>query len=116
VILEGVDGEEAREALYSTIHGAGRVMSRTQAAGKRTWIQGRMVRVGGGLIDWDAARRDLKDRGIVLVGGGADEAPGVYKRLATVLRYHTRSVRVLHTLEPIGVAMAGEEIEDPYRD
>src|SRR6266511_2440743 len=34
VILEGVEGEEAVESLYSTVHGAGRVMSRTQAAGR----------------------------------------------------------------------------------
>src|SRR3954465_5221466 len=33
VILEGVEGEGSKESLYSTVHGAGRVMSRTQAAG-----------------------------------------------------------------------------------
>ena len=26
-----------REAMFSTVHGAGRVMSRTEAAGKRNW-------------------------------------------------------------------------------
>ncbi|MDQ3669467.1 MAG: RtcB family protein, partial [Actinomycetota bacterium] len=39
VILAGLDGDEARQALYSTVHGAGRVMSRTQAAGKRKWVR-----------------------------------------------------------------------------
>ena len=34
VILEGVESTENEEALYSTVHGAGRVMSRTQAAGR----------------------------------------------------------------------------------
>jgi len=34
VILEGVESAEAQESLFSTVHGAGRVMSRTQAAGK----------------------------------------------------------------------------------
>lgn len=34
VILEGVKSETSRRALYSTVHGAGRVMSRTQARGK----------------------------------------------------------------------------------
>ena len=34
VILEGVESPEAEESLFSTVHGAGRVMSRTQAAGK----------------------------------------------------------------------------------
>src|SRR5881275_1609994 len=34
VILEGVESDENEEALFSTVHGAGRVMSRTQAAGR----------------------------------------------------------------------------------
>src|SRR5262249_24880446 len=34
VILEGVAGTEAEQSLFSTVHGAGRVMSRTQAAGR----------------------------------------------------------------------------------
>lgn len=39
VILRGVDSEESAAALYSTVHGAGRVMSRTQAAGKQKWTK-----------------------------------------------------------------------------
>ena len=34
VIVEGVESGESKEALYSTVHGAGRVMSRTEAKGK----------------------------------------------------------------------------------
>ena len=34
VILEGVESSENEDALYSTVHGAGRVMSRSQAAGR----------------------------------------------------------------------------------
>jgi tRNA-splicing ligase RtcB len=34
VILEGVEGEASAAALYSTVHGAGRVMSRTDARGR----------------------------------------------------------------------------------
>src|SRR6185436_7624763 len=34
VILEGVRSEENEQALFSTVHGAGRVMSRSQAAGR----------------------------------------------------------------------------------
>src|SRR3954462_7605026 len=33
VILEGAESADAVDSLYSTVHGAGRVMSRTQAAG-----------------------------------------------------------------------------------
>ncbi len=122
VILEGVDGQEAKEALYSTVHGAGRVLSRRQAAGKRRWVRdkrtGRRVAktISPGVIDWDAAKGELQERGIELRGGGADEAPGVYKRLDDVLAAHEGSIRIRHTLRPLGVAMAGEDILDPYRD
>lgn len=34
VILSGVDAAESKSSLYSTIHGAGRVMSRTEAKGR----------------------------------------------------------------------------------
>ena len=51
-----------------------------------------------------------------LRGGGVDESPHVYKRLDTVLGHHAASIRVLHTLTPIGVAMAGEREFDPYKD
>jgi tRNA-splicing ligase RtcB len=122
VILEGVDGQEAKEALYSTVHGAGRVMSRTQAAGKRRWVRdkrtGRRIAktISPGVIDWDAVKRELRQRGIELRGGGADEAPGVYKRLDDVLDAHKGSIRIRHTLRPLGVAMAGDDVLDPYRD
>lgn len=50
-------------------------------------------------------------------GGGADEAPEAYKRLPDVLAAHAGSIRVTHTLRPLGgVAMAGREVVDPYRD
>ena len=34
VVLEGVEGPDAAASLFSTVHGAGRAMSRNQAAGK----------------------------------------------------------------------------------
>jgi len=37
VIVEGVESPESRELFYSTVHGAGRVMSRTAATGKSRW-------------------------------------------------------------------------------
>jgi len=40
VILEGVESEQSAASLYSTVHGAGRVMSRTAAAGKKNWKTG----------------------------------------------------------------------------
>ena len=101
VILEGVDSDLSRRALYSTVHGAGRAMSRRQA--RRT-------------VDWRAIRRRLEARGIELRGAAADEAPDAYKRLDSVLAAHEGTVRVVHTLRPLGVAMAGPEVHDPFRD
>src|SRR5258705_1227636 len=40
VVIRGVESRESKSALYSTVHGAGRVMSRTQAAGKIRWGRG----------------------------------------------------------------------------
>jgi tRNA-splicing ligase RtcB (3'-phosphate/5'-hydroxy nucleic acid ligase) len=122
VVLEGVDGQDAKEALYSTVHGAGRVLSRREAAGKRRWVRdkrtGRRVAktISPGVIDWEAAQRELQQRGIELRGGGADEAPGVYKRLGDVLDAHVGTIRIQHTLRPLGVAMAGDDLLDPYKD
>lgn len=133
--------------LNSTVHGAGRVMSRTKAAGKikrrkqfacmdrdcdkvfkvesavchdhpdarvkKVWTE--EVKEAG-LIDWKAARADLREKGIVLRGAAADEAPLAYKRLPEVLDACGDTITVLHTLTPIGVAMAGPDVRDDFRD
>ncbi len=112
VILEGVESETSKDALYSTVHGAGRAMSRTQAAGKRR--KGKVVKPG--LIDFASVRTQLAAEGIELRGGAADEAPKAYKRLPEVLSHHAGTVRVLHELRPIGVAMAPAETFDPFKD
>jgi tRNA-splicing ligase RtcB len=39
LIIRGVDSEKSKEAFYSTVHGAGRIMSRTQAAGKKKFVK-----------------------------------------------------------------------------
>ena len=116
VILEGVDSSDSEEALYSTVHGAGRVMSRTKAAGKRRFIKGVPTRISEGVVNWDNVRAQIKAKGIELRGGAPDEAPEVYKSLDEVLAHHGDTVRILHRLRPIGVAMAGEDIIDPYKD
>jgi len=69
-----------------------------------------------GLVDWPAVQARLREQGIVLVGGGADEAPEVYKRLPDVLAAHAGTTRVKHRLRPLGVAMAGRGVHDPYKD
>ena len=126
VILEGIDpagnplaaavNQEA--ALFSTVHGAGRVMSRTAARGGRK-------KAGGRWVDDPArpariSREDMygwiAERGVALRGADTDEAPQAYKRLPEVLKHHAGTVQVLHTLSPIGVAMAGAGEFDPYKD
>ena len=69
-----------------------------------------------GLVDWPAVQARLREQGIVLVGGGADEAAEVYKRLPDVLAAHAGTIRVRHRLRPLGVAMAGRGVHDPYKD
>ena len=53
---------------------------------------------------------------VILRGGGLDEAPQVYRRLPDVLNAQGDTIRVLHTLRPIIVVMAGENEFDPYKD
>lgn len=156
VILEGVEANELSHlALYSTIHGAGRVMGRNEAAGKwktiaRWQCQSRdcnyTAAKGGyfkeegdptpkcpvcghklklitmktqlkpGKITNEMMRGWLDRAHVELRGGGLDESPDCYKRLTNVLTEHSASVKILHTLTPVGVAMAGAEEFDPYKD
>lgn len=168
VILVGYDpGEgytliEQAAALYSTVHGAGRVMSRTAAAGKvkRSWVWAcrnyrncsatvpagdanrdktgalpkcpkcgskmqksqRETTIREGAITremmgtWLADQAQRQGFPIELRGAGVDESPHCYKRLPDVLEAHAESIRILHTLVPIGVAMAGPDVVDPFKD
>jgi tRNA-splicing ligase RtcB (3'-phosphate/5'-hydroxy nucleic acid ligase) len=61
-------------------------------------------------------QRWLKKANVELRGAGLDESPDCYKRLSEVLSEHGKSIRVLHTLTPVGVAMAGANEFDPYKD
>lgn len=57
----------------------------------------------------DRARVELR-------GGGLDESPDCYKRLPQVLAEQGDTIKVLNTLTPLGVAMAGANIFDPFKD
>jgi tRNA-splicing ligase RtcB (3'-phosphate/5'-hydroxy nucleic acid ligase) len=115
VIIEGVDSGESREALYSTVHGAGRIMSRTAAKGKFERAGSKRIRRDG-LVRHDEMMKWVAERGVELRGGDVDEAPQAYRRLPEVLAAHAGTIRLLHTLRPLGVAMAGRDIVDPYKD
>ena len=116
VVIRGVDSPLSRDGLYSTVHGAGRVMSRNQAAGKKRWKNGKVQYLSKGLVDWTAWKKRMKNKSIALRGGGADEAPECYKKLQEVLGYHEGTIEVVHRLRPIGVAMAAPDQFDPYKD
>jgi tRNA-splicing ligase RtcB len=103
-----------RNSLYSTVHGAGRVMSRTQAAGKRNRRTGKVL--SKGLVSHEMMRAWIREKGVLLRGGGLDESPHVYRRLPAVLAAQHGTVEILHTLRPLIVVMAGEDQFDPYKD
>lgn len=115
VIIEGIDSPISREALFSSVHGAGRVMSRTAAKGRFVKVGNKRIRQDG-LVRHDEMMNWIADKGVVLRGGDLDEAPQAYRRLTDVLAAHGGTIRVLHTLRPLGVAMAGRDIVDPYKD
>ena len=114
VIIEGVENEEARHTLYSTIHGAGRIMGRREAKGKVHRRTGEILRPGK--VTRAMMRGWLERANVELRGAGLDESPDCYKRLSEVLAEHGQTIRVLHTLTPVGVAMAGADEYDPYKD
>jgi tRNA-splicing ligase RtcB len=133
VILRGIptapgdsDAENERAlALYSTIHGAGRVRGRQDAI--RGPVvghdeKGRAIRdpaqrvTAEDLTEWLDTFGIINGYPIALRGGGVDEAPQVYKRLRDVLKAHAKTVNVVKQLIPIGVAMAGRDVKDPYKD
>ena len=119
VIIQGVTSDQpaVRElqarALYSTVHGAGRVMSRTAAAGKRT-RRGKVLKPGA--ISREMMLEWVQRKKVILRGGGTDESPHVYRRLPDVLAAQGPTVEVLHVLRPLIVVMAGAEEFDPYKD
>ena len=58
----------------------------------------------------------LQSRGVTLVGADLDESPMAYRRLPDVLAQHAGTLRVLHTLRPFAVVMAGAGELDPFKD
>jgi tRNA-splicing ligase RtcB len=94
-----VRGKGNVASLHSASHGAGRVMSRTQALNSFTW--------GG-------TKKLLAERGVELLSAGLDEVPGVYKDIHQVMAAQTDLVDVLGQFDPKIVKMcpSGEKPED----
>ncbi|TDS12277.1 RtcB family protein [Sphingobacterium paludis] len=88
-----VRGKGEELAINSASHGAGRLMSRTQAI--KT------------LADSDL-KQMLRDHGITLLGAGMDEAPMAYKDIHTVMAAQVDLVDVVATFSPKIVRMADD--------
>jgi tRNA-splicing ligase RtcB (3'-phosphate/5'-hydroxy nucleic acid ligase) len=114
VILVGIESELAAASFYSTVHGAGRAMSRTEARGKRNRKTGEVI--APGRISADDMQAWLRGRGVMLLGADLDEAPQAYRRLPEVLAHHDGTVRIEYRLRPFAVAMAGSDVFDPFKD
>jgi tRNA-splicing ligase RtcB len=95
-IVRGL-GDEA--SLQSAAHGAGRVMSRTEAK--------KMFR-------WSDVNRLLNARNVRLLSAGLDEVPFVYKDIDEVMAQQPTLVRSVARFEPriVKMAPAGERAED----
>lgn len=114
VILEGKYSPDSKLSLFSTIHGAGRAMGRTQAKGKTCRKTGKQL--SEGMVRKSEHDEWIKRVGVEVRGGGLDESPYAYKRIESVLEAHSQTINILHTLTPIGVCMADKREYDPYKD
>jgi tRNA-splicing ligase RtcB len=99
---------------FRAVQGAGRAMGRMEAkdeVDRKTAEVKRAGRVTQEMMDgW------LQGSNVELRGARLDESPDCYKRLPEVLAEPGKSIRILHTLTPVGVAMAGADEFDPYKD
>lgn len=94
-----VRGKGDPDSLESASHGAGRVMSRTQA--KNTFT-------------WSAVKKQLAEKDVRLLSAGIDEVPGVYKNIDEVMAQQQDLVDIVARFDPkiVKMAPAGERAED----
>ncbi|WP_166829739.1 RtcB family protein [Thalassoroseus pseudoceratinae] len=88
-----VRGTGHAASLRSASHGAGRQMSRKKAKAKFTF---------------NAVRKDLEKKGIRILSAGADEVPGVYKDINTVMQQQADLVEIVGRFNPRIVKMCGD--------
>ena len=123
VILKGAtNGDfDAQEAmLFSTVHGAGRVLGRAAAIKGQAILDDKGIPTGkrdtSTMVTQTMMDEWTDKAGIYLRGGGVDESPHVYRRLPDVLKAQGDTIEILHTLTPLVVVMAGKGEKDPYKD
>jgi tRNA-splicing ligase RtcB len=91
-----VRGKGDDASLRSASHGAGRLMSRTQAKQR---------------FSWDEALQFLARRGVTLVSADLDEVPMAYKDIGKVMAAQADLVEILARFEPRIVKMAGSRTD-----
>lgn len=88
-----VRGKGSPKSLHSASHGAGRVMSRTQAKNK---------------YRFNAEAGNLLKKGVRVLSAGADEVPGVYKNIDAVMAEQRDLVDAIARFDPKIVKMCGD--------
>lgn len=88
-----VRGKGKAESLNSASHGAGRALSRTKAKEK---------------YNFRAVQKDLEKKGVRVLSAGADEVPGVYKKIENVMAEQSDLVDVVARFDPRIVKMCGD--------
>lgn len=89
-----VEGKGNEQSLRSCAHGAGRLMSRSEA--KRTLVQSY----------WN---NYLEDHGVTLISAGLDEMPAVYKNINDVMEAQKDLISIVGEFHPTLVKMAPED-------
>ena len=88
-----VRGKGVEASINSASHGAGRVMSRTQAIKNITHSEMKKI---------------LEDHGVYLIGAGLDEAPMAYKNIHQVMESQKELVNIIAQFNPKIVRMADD--------
>ncbi len=58
--------------------------------------------------NWNATKRDLAEKGVRVLSAGADEVPGVYKRIEDVMREQSDLIETVARFDPKIVKMCGD--------
>lgn len=88
-----VRGRGNAASLNSASHGAGRRMSRQNARDK---------------YNWKAVQKELEKNGVQVLSAGADEVPGVYKNIETVMCEQADLVEIVARFDPRIVKMCDD--------
>ncbi len=86
-----VRGKGEAASLNSAAHGAGRLLSRSEAKNR---------------FAWSNVRRELEAAGITVLSAGVDEVPGAYKDIHKVMREQADLVEIIARFDPKIVKMA----------